>query len=85
MMAETPIGGASLSGGMLGATRSGMSMGTRSGRGREMLLPFGFEGGAGMGGMAGGMRARPMPTGPGFGYPFVLPMSLGGSSSMSMP
>ena len=86
-MAQTPIGGASLAGGMGGG---GMSMGARPGRGRTVLMPFGYEGGIGMGGMttmAGGMGGRQMatPTGPGFGYPFRMPMSLGGSSSMSMP
>jgi hypothetical protein len=86
MMAQTPIGGASLASGM----GSGMSMGARSGRSRALLMPFGYEGGIGMGGMApmtGGMGARPTatPTGPGFGYPFRMPVSLGGSSSMSMP
>jgi hypothetical protein len=86
MMAQTPIGGASLASGM----GSGVSMGARSGRSRALLMPFGYEGGIGMGGMApmtGGMGARPTatPTGPGFGYPFRMPMSLGGSSSMSMP
>jgi hypothetical protein len=88
MMADTPIGGASLSGGMGGDARSGMSMGARSARGRQMLMPFGYEGGIGMGGMAtmsGGMGRRPMSTGPGFGYPFRMPMNLGGSSSMAMP
>ena len=88
MMANTPIGGASLSGAMGGDRRSGMGMGTGPGRG--MLVPFGYEGGIGMGGMSsmsGGMGDRRMPTstGPGFGYPFRVPMSLGGSSSMAMP
>ena len=81
MMADTPIGGASLAGG-------GMGMGTRTGRGP--LLPFGYEGGVGMGSVAprsGGMgaRARSTGTGPGFGYPFRMPPNRGGAGSMSMP
>ncbi len=86
MMAETPIGGGSLSGGMGGGARGGMGMGAGSGRG--ILLPFGYEGGLGMRGMApmsGGISTRRMSAGPGFGYPFRVPMSLGSSSSMSMP
>ena len=52
-------------------------------------IPFGYEGGIGMGGMGmtsfgqrGPMRPGP---GPGFGYPFRMPAPLPGSSSMSMP
>ncbi len=79
MMAATPIGGASLSGGM----GSG-SMGLRGGS----YFPFGYEGGVGM---SGGMLARPMSrtdrtrSGPGFGYPFRMPPSLAGSSTMTTP
>ena len=89
MMAETPIGGSSLSGGMGGAARGGMGMGSRSGS--RTLVPFGYEGGIGVGsGMIGtpmtkrsGMR-RSAP-GPGFGYPFRMPPDLTTGSSMSMP
>jgi hypothetical protein len=88
MMADTAIGGASLSGGMGigGGRRSGTGMSARPGRGS--ILPFGYEGGAGTGGMAatpGGMGARRTSTGPGFGYPFRMPPSLGGGSAMGMP
>jgi hypothetical protein len=85
MMAETPIGGASLSGGM----GRGGAMGTRP-EGRA-LIPIGYEGGIGMGGR---MTGTPMtrqegmrrPTGPGLGYPFRMPPGLaGGGSSMAMP
>jgi hypothetical protein len=84
-MASTPIGGASLSGGM------GTGMGMGSAIGARGLVPFGYEGGLGMG---GGLTAMPMPrsgalrqgtTGPGFGYPFRMPPSLTGPSSMTMP
>ncbi len=85
-MAETPIGGASLSS-MAGSSRGGMEMGSRSPRG--LGIPFGYEGGIGMGSMGmspvgsrGGMRPGP---GPGFGYPFRMPAPLPGSPSMSMP
>jgi prepilin-type N-terminal cleavage/methylation domain-containing protein len=81
MMADTPVGGGSLAG-------SGMGMRTGGGRGRGPLLPFGYEGGIGMGSVAprsGGMGARPRSAGPGFGSPFRRPMSLGGPSSMAMP
>jgi hypothetical protein len=87
--AETPIGGASLSGGMRGGDGRGGAMGTRPG-GRT-LVPFGYEGGIGMGDRLIGTpmtrRDRPRrPTGPGFGYPFRIPPSLsGGSPSMAMP
>jgi hypothetical protein len=86
MMAETPIGGASLSS-MAGSPRGGMAMGSRPTRG--LGIPFGYEGGIGMGGMGmtsvgqrGGMRPG---LGPGFGYPFRMPAPLPGSSSMAMP
>jgi hypothetical protein len=92
MMASTPIGGASLSGGMGAGTRGGMRMDSRAG-GRP-LVPFGYEGGIGIG-MSGGMTAAPMSrqagmrrsaSGPGFGYPFRMPPGLGGTSSgMAMP
>jgi hypothetical protein len=86
MMAETPIGGASLSS-MAGSSRGGMETGSRSPRG--LGIPFGYEGGIGMGGMEMGTLGprgslRPGP-GPGFGYPFRMPAPLPGSSSMSMP
>jgi hypothetical protein len=75
MMSATPIGGASLSG-----------MGMPARMGRRTLIPFGYEGGLGMGGMPsarpGGMREA---SGPGFGYPFRMPPSLPGTSSMGMP
>jgi hypothetical protein len=85
-MAETPIGGSSLSA-MGGSSRGGMLMDSRSPRG--LGIPFGYEGGIGMGGMgmtSVGQRSsmRPGP-GPGFGYPFRVPAPLPGSSSMSMP
>jgi hypothetical protein len=86
MMAETPIGGASLSA-MGGSSRGGMETGSRSPRG--LGIPFGYEGGVGMGGMGmtsvggrGSMRPGP---GPGFGYPFRMPAPLPGTSAMSMP
>lgn len=89
MMAETPIGGSSLSGGI--STRGAMGMGGRS-SGARTFLPFGYEGGIGMsGGMsvmpsAGAGRMRRSTAGPGFGYPFRMPPSLlSGSSSMAMP
>jgi hypothetical protein len=89
-MNATPIGGGSLSGGMGGDRRGGMGMGISSGRG--MLVPFGYEGGigSGMGGMSTMSRGRgdgrvSTSTGPGFGYPFRTPPSLGGASSMAMP
>lgn len=86
MMAETPIGGASLSS-MAGSPRGGMAMGSRSPRG--VGIPFGYEGGIGMGGMgmtsAGGRGSMRPGPGPGFGYPFRMPAPLPGSSSMSMP
>jgi hypothetical protein len=89
MMAETPIGGATLSGSM--GARGGMDLGSRS-SGARTFLPFGYEGGIGMSGTmsavapigAGGRRQSP--AGPGFGYPFRMPPSLlSGSSSMAMP
>jgi hypothetical protein len=90
MMAQTPIGGASLSGGMGGSTRGGMGMGP--GTGPRGLVPFGYEGGVGMGGGMSGMPmtrqggTRQSATGPGFGYPFRMPPSLtGAGTSMSMP
>jgi hypothetical protein len=88
VMPNTPIGGASLSGGMGmgGGRRSGVSMSARSRR--ATMLPFGYEAGAGMGGMGGmstRMDARRASAGPGFGYPFRMPMSSGTSSSMAMP
>jgi hypothetical protein len=83
-MAETPIGGASLSS-MVGSPSGGMEIVSRSPRG--LGIPFGYEGGVGMGGIGmssvvgrGGMR-----PGPGFGYPFRIPGPLAGSSSMAMP
>ena len=84
-MAETPIGGASLS--SMGERASG-GMSMTSGSSRGLGIPFGYEGGIGMGGM--GMtnsRRDNMRTsaGPGFGYPFRMPAPLPGSSSMSMP
>jgi hypothetical protein len=86
LMAETPIGGASLSS-MGGSPRGGMAVGSRPARG--LGIPFGYEGGIGMGGTGmtspgqrGGMRPRP---GPGFGYPFRVSAPLPGTSSMSMP
>jgi hypothetical protein len=59
-----------------------------TGAGRGLMLPFGYEGGTGMGAMGsmpGGTGPRPMSTGPGFGYPFRMPLNLGGASSMAMP
>jgi hypothetical protein len=88
LMADTPIGGASLSGAMGGDTRGSMSMKARSGRDRALLVPFGYEGGIGMGGiggMPGTMGPRRMSPGPGFGSPFRMPIPLGGASSMAMP
>src|SRR5271165_2183531 len=80
MMAETPIGGATLSG-----------MGSRS-SGARTFLPFGYEGGIGTNGTMSAMAPigaggrRQSPAGPGFGYPFRMPPSLlSGSSSMAMP
>jgi hypothetical protein len=88
VMADTPIGGGSLAGGMgMAGSRRG-TMKNSTGTGRGPWLPFGYEGGIGMGGMApvsGGMGTRPMSTGPGFGYPFRMPMSFGAPSSMGMP
>jgi hypothetical protein len=89
MTAETPIGGASLTGGMGAAPRGGMGMGSQS-RPRT-YMPFGVGGGMGMGaGMVSipTSRASGMlrgPSGPGFGYPFRMPPSLTGAGSMSMP
>lgn len=89
MMATTPIGGASLSGGRDMPSRGGMAMGARSSA--RTFLPFGYDGGLGMGGgmtsmsTAGMGGTRRSPSGPGFGYPFRMPPSLAGSSSMSMP
>ena len=89
MMAETPIGGASLSSGMRGGNGRGGAMGTRPES--RTLVPFGYEGGIGMGNRIIGTpmtrqdRSR-RATGPGFGYPFRIPPSLsGGSPSMAMP
>jgi hypothetical protein len=88
-MPETPIGGSSLSGGMGGSQGRGGAMGARP-EGRT-LVPFGYEGGVGMGsGLVGTPMTRPSGTrrptpGPGFGYPFRVPPSLSGpSSSMGM-
>jgi hypothetical protein len=53
MMAQMPIGGASLSGGVGGSTRGGM--GIASWLGSRGLVPFGYEGGVGMGGGKSGM------------------------------
>jgi hypothetical protein len=92
LMTDTPIGGASLSGSvaMGGVARGPMSSAGRPGgsRGRGLLLPFGYEGGIGMGGMkssTGAMTTRRTSPGPGFGYPFRMPASLGRSSGMAMP
>lgn len=86
LMAETPIGGASLST-MAGGSRGRMVTDTRTPRG--LGIPFGYEGGIGMGGAGmtpvgprGGQQPAP---GPGFGYPFRTPAPLPGSSSMGMP
>jgi hypothetical protein len=85
-MAETPIGGASLS--PIGErARGGMAM--TSGSPRGLGIPFGYEGGIGTGGMGTASFAqrramRPGP-GPGFGYPFRMPAPLPGSSAMTMP
>lgn len=81
MMGATPIGGASLGGGR-GMSQPG---------GRRAYLPWGDEAGAGM---LDGPLMRPMSrpgaasrarSGPGFGYPFRMPPSLPGSSTMAMP
>ena len=91
-MANTPIGGASLSSmgeRARGGPDAGRGMSMTSGSPRGLGIPFGYEGGIGMGGMGmtslgqrGTMRPGP---GPGFGYPFRMPAPLPGSSSMSMP
>jgi hypothetical protein len=85
MMAESPIGGASLS--PMGERARGgmMASGSRRGFG----IPFGYEGGIGSAGMGTASLAqrravRPGP-GPGFGYPFRMPAPLPGSSAMTMP
>ncbi len=86
MMTTTPIGGSSLPGSMGSASRSSMGMRTTSQP--RSFIPYGYEGGLGMG---SGMGAAPMsssrrsPTGPGFSYPFRMPAGLGGSGSMTMP
>ena len=86
IMAETSIGGASLSA-MAGSSRIGIPMGSRSPRG--LGIPFGYEGGIGTGAMgmasAGGRGSMRPGPGPGFGYPFRMPAPLPGSSSMAMP
>ncbi len=83
LMAETPIGGASLSA-MGGGRLGGTEMGPRLPRG--LGLPFGYEGGIGMGMTPVGGRGRTgSGPGPGFGYPFRVPAPLSGSSSMGMP
>jgi hypothetical protein len=87
MMSTTPIGGASLS----GSGGRGGAMGPRSRSVDRTLVPFGYEGGIGMGGGLVGTsmtrrNAARRSTGPGFGSPFRMPLSLpGGSSSMTMP
>lgn len=78
-MPVTPIGGASLSPGMNAGTRGGMGTGSR-----RSLVPFGYEGGIGMGGMIGTPMTRQgsmrrSPSGPGFGYPFSMPPDLLGA------
>ncbi|MDR3638242.1 MAG: hypothetical protein P4L84_30845 [Isosphaeraceae bacterium] len=84
MMAGTPIGGGSVR--AMGGGRGNMAAGADTGR--RSLLPFGYEGGIGMGATSmrspSGMSAR-RPYGPGFGYPFTMPSVLSGSTSMSMP
>lgn len=85
-MPTTPIGGASLSGGMGAGTRGGMG----AGAGRRAFLPFGYEGGIGMGmGAIGapmtkqaGMRRAS--SGPGFGYPFQMPPLPGAPAGMAI-
>ena len=87
MVAATPIGGISAAAGMGMGMGMGRGMEARSGpRSYAPLLP-----GAGMG-MGGGMGSRPGsvaigrgPSGPGFGYPFRMPLEFGGSSTMGMP
>jgi hypothetical protein len=81
MMPTTPIGGASLSGGMGANARPGM--GTMARSGPRSFTPFGYE--TGMSTMSGASATRRAPSGPGFGYPFRMPPSLTGTSSMSMP
>jgi hypothetical protein len=88
MMATTPIGGSSLSGGMGTTSRGGMGMAGRSGS--RTTLPLGYGGGVGMGSMgtmstSGAGSMGQAPPGPGFGYPFRMPPPLSGSSTMSMP
>ncbi|WP_422929780.1 hypothetical protein [Singulisphaera sp. PoT] len=86
LMSSTPIGGGSFSSGMGSASRSGSAMSTNSAP--RSFVPFGYEGGLGMGMGGGSSRMgtaqRGMP-GPGFGYPFRMPPSLGGPSGMAMP
>jgi hypothetical protein len=79
-MPTTSIGGTSLTGGMAAGARGGMGA-TMERRG---FLPFGYEGGIGMGGLIGtpmtkqaGMRRAP--SGPGFGYPFQMPQGVPGA------
>lgn|GEM_PF-5833175 len=84
LMPSTPIGGTSLSAGMGTRSASGMNASSLP----RTFIPFGYEGGIGMG---SGMNATPSGmakrklSGPGFGYPFRMPASLNGSSSMAMP
>lgn len=85
LMPMTAIGGSSLTGGVGGMG----GMGGAPARGA--LLPFGYEGGIGLGMSAvgtpmtkqGGMAAR-KPSGPGFGNPFRMPPDLAGASG-AMP
>ena len=81
-MPTTSIGGTSLTGGL---TSGAGGMGAAAGRGG--YLPFGYEGGIGMG---GGMIGTPMtrqvgmgrkPSGPGFGSPFRMPPDLPGAAA----
>ncbi|MGC8638797.1 MAG: hypothetical protein ACP5XB_02830 [Isosphaeraceae bacterium] len=81
-MPTTSIGGTSLTGGL---TSGAGGMGAAAGRGG--YLPFGYEGGIGIG---GGMIGTPMtrqagmgrkPAGPGFGSPFRMPPDLPGAAA----
>lgn len=88
MTSSTPIGGASLAGGMGRTSRD--AMGAESRTTVRTPLPFGDAGGLGMGGL-GTMTTSGIgvtgqaPPGPGFGYPFRMPPPLPGTSSLSMP
>ncbi len=96
MVAATPIGGISATGGMsMGARRGsgmGTGMGARSRPGRRAYAPLLPGGGMGTGLMTGtsgmGIGRGRAPAGPGFGYPFRSPLEFGGGgggSGMGMP